>query len=156
MSIFATNKLLLMLVTFDKEYLKELYVSGKCSDKKHRFQPDVIKRYKRCIDTLIASKNAESLYKHNSLNYEVLVGDKEGLSSIRVTSKYRIEFTVRVVADAETIISICNVIELSNHYESGEPYILRFNNFQFTIKNMNYQLSINSSQWSSVKVEKGA
>lgn len=48
-----------MLVTFDKEYLKELYVSGKCSDKKHRFQPDVIKRYKRCIDTLIASKNAE-------------------------------------------------------------------------------------------------
>ncbi|CDD91550.1 uncharacterized protein BN604_00790 [Bacteroides intestinalis CAG:315] len=29
-----------MLVTFDKEYLKELYVSGKCSDKKHRFQPD--------------------------------------------------------------------------------------------------------------------
>ena len=26
-----------MLVTFDKEYLKELYVSGKCSDKKHRF-----------------------------------------------------------------------------------------------------------------------
>lgn len=31
-----------MLVTFDKEYLKELYVSGKCSDKKHRFQPDVI------------------------------------------------------------------------------------------------------------------
>ena len=65
-----------MLVTFDKEYLKELYVSGKCSDKKHRFQPDVIKRYKRCIDTLIASKNAESLYKHNSLNYEILVGDK--------------------------------------------------------------------------------
>ena len=99
-----------MLVTFDKEYLKELYVSGKCSDKKHRFQPDVIKRYKRCIDTLIASKNAESLY-------EILVGDKEGLSSIRVTSKYRIEFTVRVVADAETIISICNVIELSNHYK---------------------------------------
>ena len=36
-----------MLVTFDKEYLKELYVSGKCSDKKHRFQPDAIKRYKQ-------------------------------------------------------------------------------------------------------------
>lgn len=68
-----------MLVTFDKEYLKELYVSGKCSDKKHRFQPDVIKRYKRCIDTLIASNSVESLYKHNSLNYETLIGDKEGL-----------------------------------------------------------------------------
>ena len=36
-----------MIVTFDKEYLKELYITGKCSDKKHRFQPDVIKRYAR-------------------------------------------------------------------------------------------------------------
>ncbi|MCD8094017.1 MAG: type II toxin-antitoxin system RelE/ParE family toxin [Bacteroides sp.] len=106
-----------MIVSFDKEYLKELYVMGKCSDKKHRFQPDVINRYKRCIDILIDSKNEEVLYRHNSLNYEVLVGDKKGLSSIRVTSKYRIEFTIRTVANAETVLSICNIIELSNHYK---------------------------------------
>ncbi|WP_291529609.1 type II toxin-antitoxin system RelE/ParE family toxin [Bacteroides sp. UBA939] len=106
-----------MIVTFDKEYLRELYITGKCSDKKHRFQPDVIKRYKRCVDTLVASHNVESLYKHNSLNYEVLSGDKKGLSSVRVTSKYRIEFTVKVVADTETIVSVCNIIELSNHYK---------------------------------------
>ena len=30
-----------MIVTFDKEYLKELYESGKTNDKKHRFQPDI-------------------------------------------------------------------------------------------------------------------
>lgn len=32
-----------MIVTFEQVYLKELYVSGKTSDKKHRFQPDIIK-----------------------------------------------------------------------------------------------------------------
>ena len=35
-----------MVVTFDKEYLKELYEFGKANDKKHRFQPDIVRRYK--------------------------------------------------------------------------------------------------------------
>ena len=39
-----------MVVTFDKEYLKELYEFGKANDKKHRFQPDIVRRYKRCIE----------------------------------------------------------------------------------------------------------
>lgn len=30
-----------MIVTFDKDYLRELYETGK-ADKKHRFQPDEI------------------------------------------------------------------------------------------------------------------
>lgn len=34
-----------MIVTFDKEYLRELYETGK-GDKKHRFQPDIVKRTK--------------------------------------------------------------------------------------------------------------
>ena len=34
-----------MVVTFDKEYLKELYEFGKANDKKHRFQPDIVRRY---------------------------------------------------------------------------------------------------------------
>ena len=42
-----------MLVTFDKEYLKELYVSGKCSDKKHRFQPQIISGYLKCVKALL-------------------------------------------------------------------------------------------------------
>ena len=32
--------------------LSELYYEGKCSDKRHRYQPDIVKRYKRRIDTL--------------------------------------------------------------------------------------------------------
>ncbi len=40
-----------MIVTFDKEYLKVLYEQGQ-DDKKHRFQPSIVSRYKRCVDYL--------------------------------------------------------------------------------------------------------
>ena len=105
-----------MLVTFEHNYLQELYQSGKASDKKHRFQPDIVKKYKRCVDFLVSANNIESLYKINSLNYEALSGDKKGISSIRVNDQYRIEFVVAQL-ETEPIITVCNIIELSNHYK---------------------------------------
>jgi len=105
-----------MIVTFDKEYLEELYLKGKCDDKRHRFQPEVIKLYKKRIDMLIKAKRIEDLFLLNSLNYEVLKGDKKGISSIRVNEKYRIEFVISN-QETETIVYICNILELSNHYK---------------------------------------
>ncbi|HHV85760.1 MAG TPA: addiction module killer protein, partial [Petrimonas sp.] len=58
----------------------------------------------------------EDLFTINSLNYEVLKGDKAGISSIRVNNQYRIEFTV-TDNGAEPIVSVCNIFELSNHYK---------------------------------------
>lgn len=103
-----------VIVTFDQEYLKVLYVEGK-DCKKHRFQPDIIRRYKRCIDYLRQAKRIEELLLIASLHYEVLVGDKAGISSIRVNDQYRVEFTVRT--EGEPVITICNILELSNHYK---------------------------------------
>ncbi len=105
-----------MIVTFEEVYLQELYEYGKTSDQKHRFQPDIVKRYQRCIDYLLDAIKVEDLFFINSLNYEKLKGDKQGISSIRVNNKYRIEFTVRDSAE-EPIVTVCNVIELSNHYK---------------------------------------
>ena len=104
-----------MIVTFDKEYLRELYETGK-GDKKHRFQPDIVKRYQKRIDTLKRALNIEELLAIRSFNYEVLKGDKAGISSIRVNDRYRIEFIVSD-QDSETIVYICNILELSNHYK---------------------------------------
>ena len=103
-----------MIVVFGKEYLEELYVTGK-SDKKHRFQPDIVKRYKQKIDYLKQANNIEELFLLKSLNYEVLSGDKKGVSSIRVNDQYRIEFIVETTE--EPIITICKIVELSNHYK---------------------------------------
>ena len=104
-----------MIVTFDKEYLKELYEQGKSSDKKHRFQPDIVRRYKRCIDVMLDVPDAVSLCKYNGLNFEKLSGDKGGYCSVRVNKQYRIEFTVNEI-QGEVITTICNIIDLSNHY----------------------------------------
>ena len=46
----------------------------------------------------------------------VLVGDKAGLESVRVNDQYRIEFKTTQVM-SEIVITVCNVIELSNHYK---------------------------------------
>lgn len=100
-----------MVVIFDKEYLRILYEKG-VGDKKHRFQPDIIKRYKKCIDFLISASKIEDLFLISSLNYKMLSGDKAGISSIRVNDQYRIEFVV-----SQSHITICTVIELSNHYK---------------------------------------
>lgn len=105
-----------MVVTFEEKYLQELYEKGATDDKKHRFQPDIVKRYAKCIDYLLDAKCTEDLRLINSLNYEVLRGDKQGVSSIRVNKKYRVEFTVKETLD-EPVITVCNILELSNHYK---------------------------------------
>ena len=116
MRIFQNNVYLCSVkVTFEQTYLKELYDEGKTSDKKHRFQPDIVKRYQQRIKILVSAPRIETLYQIKSLNYEVLSGDKAGISSIRVNDKYRIEFTVNMTD--EPLVTICNILELSNHYK---------------------------------------
>ncbi|MDE6039302.1 MAG: type II toxin-antitoxin system RelE/ParE family toxin [Paramuribaculum sp.] len=105
-----------MIVEFDKTYLRDLYTLGHCNDKKHRLRPDVISRYKRCIDYLKWATRKEDLFRLNSLRFEALTGDKAGTFSISVNMKYRIEFTIRE-NDEEPILYICNILELSNHYD---------------------------------------
>jgi len=105
-----------MDVKFDKKYLEELYEIGKTTDKKYRFQPDIVKRYQARIKTLERASKIEELFTLNSLHYEVLEGDKKGISSIRVNDQYRIEFKVNQVV-TETVVTVCDILELSKHYK---------------------------------------
>ena len=105
-----------MVVTFEHTYLKDLYEYGRCSDKKHRFQPQIVKRYQKRVEQLLAAPTPETLYQLNSLNFEALKGDKSGLFSIRVNAQYRIEFTLNT-EDENSILTICNIVELLNHYD---------------------------------------
>ena len=106
-----------MEVKFDKKYLQELYEEGKTSDKKYRFQPDIVKRYQARIRTLERAACVEDLFTINSLNYHVLKGEKEGISSIRVNDKYRIEFkTIQTVSET-VVVTVCDILELSKHYQ---------------------------------------
>ena len=106
-----------MEISFDKEYLRQLYEEGMTVDKKHRFQPHIIARYQLRIKVLEQVRGIEELLAINSLHYEVLKGDKAGISSVRVNYQYRIEFTVNKIEDKEPVLTICNILELSNHYK---------------------------------------
>jgi len=77
-----------MEIIFAKEYLKELQLTGKTSDRRYRFQPDIVKRYRKTIDRLAGARRIEDLFHIASLGYEKLSGDKKGLSSEMTTFPY--------------------------------------------------------------------
>ena len=52
-----------MIVTFEEDYLRELYEDGQASDKKHRFQPQIIKKYTHVVDLMMAEANVMGLNK---------------------------------------------------------------------------------------------
>ena len=61
-----------MEVKFNEDYLRDLYHLGK-SDKKHRFQPQIIRKYIRVVDLMIAEDNVQGLWKYNSLNCQIII-----------------------------------------------------------------------------------
>lgn len=105
-----------MIVTLDKEYLRELYTTGKTTDKQHRYQPQIAKKFVKVINLMKLETDVMKLTMYGSLHYEHLHGEKEGLSSVRINDQYRIEFTEDTI-DGSIIANVCNIVELSNHYK---------------------------------------
>ena len=105
-----------MIIEFDKDYLRELYIDGKASDKKHRYQPEVIRGYQKAVFVLSSANTVTDLFRNNALNYEVLQGDKQGVSSVRINRQYRLEFTVKDIMN-EQIVTVCRLLDISNHYK---------------------------------------
>ena len=102
-----------MEITFEKDYLRELFYDGETSGKQHRYQPQIVKKYVQVVNILDSVEKPTDLLRFRSLHYEKLVGDKLGLESVRVNDQYRIEFKTSLNGE----ITICNVTELSNHYK---------------------------------------
>ncbi len=102
-----------MEIKFEKDYLRELFYYGVASDKQHRYQPDIVRRYVRVVNILDSVEKVADLYRYRSLHYEKLQGDKKGIESVRVNDQYRIEFKSSEAGG----ITICNIIALSNHYK---------------------------------------
>ena len=105
-----------MIVTFEKEYLRIMFITEKSDDKKHRYPSQVISKYIDIINLMKVLSNPSELIRFKGLHFEKLIGRKKGMSSVRVNRQYRIEFEVTIV-ESDEIVSICNIIDLSNHYE---------------------------------------
>ena len=105
-----------MKIIFEKKYLKELYETGKTQEKKYRFQPQIINGYVKCVKALDSAQKIEDLFNYHSLRYEKLVGNKKGLSSVRINDQYRLEF--REIMDPNHLaIEICSLTDITKHYK---------------------------------------
>ena len=105
-----------MEITFAQDYLQELFYKGKASDKKHRFQPQIVRNYIQVLNLMESLHSTEDLYRFKALNYEVLHGKGSRRESVRINNQYRIEFASEIIRQ-EKVITICNILELSNHYK---------------------------------------
>lgn len=105
-----------MKVTFNEDYLEELYTAGKCRSNKYRFQPQIVRGYQKAVKYLIQANRIEDLFPFKSLHFEALHGDKEGRFSVKANDQCRVEFSVTESED-EPVVTVCNVLELSNHYK---------------------------------------
>jgi proteic killer suppression protein len=106
-----------MKIEFEKEYLRELYETGTTRDKKHRFQPQVVKGYLKCVKALDSALQIEELFGYNALHYEKLKGDKKGLSSLRINDRYRLEFREILNPNNGFQVEICALTDITNHYK---------------------------------------
>jgi proteic killer suppression protein len=106
-----------MIITFEEEFLRVMYETGKSADKKHRYQQQIIRKYIDVINLMKFQSTPLDLIRYKGLHYEKLVGDKDGLSSVRVNDHYRIEFEEKMMDNNSTIAMICNITDLSNHYK---------------------------------------
>ena len=59
----------------------------------------------------------EDLFTFQSLNYEKLKGDKKGISSLRINDQYRLEFREIPSQSDQSIIEICSIVDITNHYK---------------------------------------
>ena len=103
-----------MEVEFLKDYLSDLYYTGKTSDKQHRFQPEVIRKYVRVVGILDAVNRMEDLYRFNSLNFESI---GNGEYSVRIDIHYRLVFLMES-GPGETVLTICKLEDITNHYKA--------------------------------------
>lgn len=102
-----------MDIIFQKNYLSELYYKGKSSDKQHRYQPEIVRKYVRVVGILEAVNRIEDLYRFNSLHFEAL---NDTYYSVRIDYHFRLIFQMEAKT-GEIALTICKLEDITNHYQ---------------------------------------
>lgn len=88
-----------------------------CSEKKYRFQPEVVRSYIKKVMLLERISTEERMYSFHGLHFEALIGDKKGLYSIRLNYQYRLEFKITTEEAEGCVLTICSLTDITNHYK---------------------------------------
>ena len=52
-----------MEITFEQDYLRELFYEGRAKDKKHRFQPQIVRKYIKVLNLMESLDSTQDLYR---------------------------------------------------------------------------------------------
>lgn len=107
-----------MEVEFSNQELADLYEGKKVNGKLFKSNPTLVKQFKKTVDKLASINRIEDLFLFQGLNYEKLVGDLKGYSSVRINDQYRLIFE-EVLSDSDIgppQVSLLVIEDISNHY----------------------------------------
>jgi toxin HigB-1 len=99
-----------MTIVFNDPYLKALFENNDNLGKP-KYSNDVVKKYIKTVLLISLAESIIDLYRFKGLHFEKL---SNGLHSVRVDQKYRLEFSVE--KDKIEIKDIILIEALSNHY----------------------------------------
>lgn len=80
-----------MYIEFEKDYLRELYTDGKTSDKKHRYQPEVIRGYQKAVFLLSELQPSMPIHPGEILKDEL---EARGMSQRKFASLIGVSYSV--------------------------------------------------------------
>lgn len=106
-----------MEISFNHQELADLYEGEKVSNREFRSNPSLINQYIKTVNKLRAVEKVEQLYQFNGLQYEKLVGDMAGYSSVRINKQYRLIFEEVTSAIEPIKVVLFAIEEISKHYE---------------------------------------
>jgi toxin HigB-1 len=105
-----------MEIIFQNQLLADLYEGKKVTDKRFKSNPNLVKQYVKTVNKLAAVGRIEDMYIFASLNYEKLIGDREGYSSVRINDQFRLIFQ-EILSNTEPVqVEMFALEEISNHY----------------------------------------
>lgn len=110
-----------MQLLFKDKLLEDLYKGKKVREKAFKSNPTLVKQYVKVVQRLINITRIEDLYQFHALNYEKLVGDRKGKSSVRINDQYRLIFEELTEEQESTQnpleVALLALEEISNHYD---------------------------------------
>lgn len=93
-----------MNIDFEDDELRKLYEDPDC--RPQRFHPNLIKAYRKKVGILVAAASEFDLWNMRSLNFEKLLGDREGHHSIRLNDQWRLILRIESSPDGKLVLII--------------------------------------------------
>jgi proteic killer suppression protein len=103
-----------MDIEFRKQELADLYEGKKVKTKTFKSNSKLLKSYIKTVKMIQAATSLTMLKQIRSLNLEDLNDHPNGLSSVRIDSKYRL--IIELVKNDSDEVVIVGIEEISNHY----------------------------------------